>query len=104
MSAPRGFSAGARSNPLQFKLIGKETNLLERQEAGLAIRAPQAIYSSPSEWERMRSRLGEVSIPKLAKRSGVSERMLRYLRDGARQPSPATAQAVFGALGEMLGR
>ena len=28
--------------PLAVQLIGKETNLLERQEAGLAIRDPQA--------------------------------------------------------------
>ena len=38
----------------------------------------------------------------LARQSGVSERMLRYLRDGARRPSPAVTPAILGALGEML--
>jgi hypothetical protein len=89
--------------PIAIQLIGKETNLLEQQADGVLIADPQTVYSSASEWERIRLRLGEVSIPELAKRSGVSERMLRYLRDGSRQPSPATAQAILGALGEMLG-
>jgi hypothetical protein len=48
------------------ELIGEEANLLEQQEAGLAIRDPQAIYSSPSEWVRVRSRLAEVSMPEPA--------------------------------------
>ena len=115
---PEAKSADSRGNPanerttgllgrrevraLAVQLIGKETNLLEQQEAGVAIREPQAIYPSPLEWERVRPRLWEVSIPELAKRLGVTERMLWYLRDGSRQASPATAQAILGALGEML--
>ena len=87
---------------LTIQLIGKETNLLEQQATGVLIADPQQVYSSALEWERIRSRLGGVSIPELANRSGVSERMLRYLRDESRKPSPATAQAVLGALGEML--
>jgi hypothetical protein len=64
---------------------------------------PQALYLSEADHEALRELIGRVSIPKLAAASGVSERMLRYLRDGSRRPSPATAQAILGALAEMLG-
>ena len=53
-------------------------------------------------WELLRAHLGEVAILEFAAASGVSERMLRYLRGGSRRPSPDTAQAVLGALGEVL--
>ena len=62
---PEAESAGSRGNPAKEKtvrllgrrqiqpiavqLIGKEANLLKQQEPGLAIRDPEAIYSSPLE-------------------------------------------------------
>jgi hypothetical protein len=88
---------------LTVRLIGKETNLLEQQEDGVLITDPLAVYPSNVEGELLRRRLGEVSIPELAERSGVSERMLRSVRDGSRRPSPATVEAVLRALEEMLG-
>jgi hypothetical protein len=87
---------------LTVRLIGKESNLLEQQEEGVLVTDPRAVYPSNVEWELLRRRLGEVSITELAAASGVSERMLWYLRDGSRQPSPAMARAILGALGEML--
>jgi hypothetical protein len=83
--------------------IGKETNLLEQQEEGVLEVDPQAVYLSEADHQGLRELIGRVSIPRLAAASGVSERMLRYLKNGSRRPSPATAQAVLGALGEMLG-
>jgi len=82
--------------------IGKESNLLEQQEEGGLIADPQAVYLSEADYQGLRELIARVSIPKLAAASGVSERMLRYIRDGSRRPSPATAQAVYGALGEVL--
>ena len=83
--------------------IGKEANLLEQQEEGVLTGDPQAVYAHTSEWEQVRPLLSQVSIRELAARSGVSGRMLRALRQGDREPSPETVQAILGALGEMLG-
>jgi hypothetical protein len=83
--------------------IGKETNLLEQQQEGVLEVDPQAVYLSEADYQGLRQLIGRVSIPKLAVTSGVSERMLQYLRDGYRRPSPATVEAVLRALGEMLG-
>ena len=80
--------------------IGKETNLLEQQEEGVLEVDPQAVYLSEADHEALRELIGRASIRKLAAASGVSERMLRYLRDGSRHLSPATAQAILGALGD----
>jgi hypothetical protein len=83
--------------------IGKETNLLEQQQEGVLEIDPQEVYLSEADYQRLQELIGQVSIPKLAAASGVSERMLRYLRDGSRRPSPAVAQAILGAVGEALG-
>jgi hypothetical protein len=49
---------------------------------------PQAVYLSEADYQGLRESVEQVSIPRLAAASGVSERMLRYLRDGDRKPSP----------------
>ena len=78
--------------------IGKETNLLEQQGEGVLRDDPQAVYSRDGEWEEIRAQMAGVSIRKLAALSGVSERMLRNLRKGDRQPSRRTRKAITAAL------
>jgi DNA-binding transcriptional regulator YiaG len=82
--------------------IGKESNLLEEQEEGVLLTDPQAVYSGSGEWEVIRPQLSQVSISKLATRSGVSARMLRNLRKGDRRPSAETLEAIIDALVQML--
>jgi transcriptional regulator with XRE-family HTH domain len=81
--------------------IGKETNLLEQQEEGVLRADPQAIYLGGGQSEAIRFWLRRVSIPKLAARSGVRERMLRNLRRGGRRPSAKTVEAITAALAEI---
>jgi hypothetical protein len=78
---------------LTIQTIGKDANLIEQQEAGVLLGDPQAAYASPLELDQLRARLSAVSIRELAARSGLSERMLRAVRDGSRRPAPATARA-----------
>ncbi len=81
--------------------IGKETNLLEQQQEGVILDDPQAVYSEDGDWEAIRARMAGVSITRLAALSGVSERMLRNLRKGDRQPSRRTRKAITAALARM---
>ena len=87
---------------LGVRHIGKEANLLEEQEKGVQPTDPQKVYPGGGEWETIRPLLDLVSIPELAARSGVSERMLQYLRKGKRQPSAKTLEAIEAALVRML--
>ena len=87
---------------LTISHIGKETNLLEEQAEGVALTDPQTVYRNGSEWEAIRDLLETASITRLAELSGVSERMLRDLRQGTRRPSAETLEAIAGALGRML--
>jgi hypothetical protein len=82
--------------------IGKETNLLEQQEEGVLLADPQAVYFGGGEWETTRPNLDGVSISELAVRSGVSQRMLRNLRQGTRSASHKTLEAIAAALVRML--
>lgn len=82
--------------------IGKETNLLEQQEEGVALVDPQATYIGTGEWEAIRARLQSVSLAELSELSGVSQRMLRDLRQGTRLPSAATLEAIEAALSTLL--
>jgi transcriptional regulator with XRE-family HTH domain len=63
---------------------------------------PQAAYVDGSEWEAIRPYLDRVSISELSARSGVSQRMLRDLRQGTRRPSPRRLEAIAVALVRML--
>jgi hypothetical protein len=85
-----------------IRFIGKETNLLEQQEEGVAITDPQAVYSYEMELELLRAHLEEVSIRELAERSGVSQRMLRDVRAGRRRLSAQRLDAVVEVLAELL--
>jgi transcriptional regulator with XRE-family HTH domain len=89
---------------LTIRLIGKETNLLEQQEKGVALTDPQAVYSYEMELELLRVHLeeGSVSIRELAERSGVSQKMLRDVREGKRRLSARRLEAAIEALGELL--
>ena len=78
--------------------IGKETNLLEQQEEGVLVADPQAVYFGEDDQEALRELLRQVSIPKLAAASGVSERMLRAIRSGERRASARGVRAIVGAL------
>jgi hypothetical protein len=82
--------------------IGKETNRLGEQEKGILLTDPQAVYSGAGEWEVLRLWLDRVSISDLAAGSGVSERMLRNLRQGDRRPSADKLEAIMVALARML--
>jgi hypothetical protein len=82
--------------------IGKESNLLEQQEEGTLLTDPQAVYLGEGDLEAIRSQLDRVSISELAARSGVSERMLRSVRQGTRRPSEKVLEAIIEALAEML--
>ena len=82
--------------------IGKETNLIEQQEEGVALADPQAIYLGGGEWDAIRARIADVPIAQLANLSGVSQRMLRYLLKRDRQPSADTIEAIAAALARML--
>jgi len=87
---------------LSISHIGKETNFLEAQEEGVLLTDPQAVYSREGEWEATRPYLDQVSISELAGRSGVSQRMLRDLRQGTRLPSAKRLGAIIAALVRML--
>jgi hypothetical protein len=82
--------------------IGKETNLLEKQEEGVLIADPQAVYWGGGEWEAIRPYLDRASISELSRRSGVSPRILQSVRQGIRQPSAKTLSAIMEALAQML--
>jgi len=82
--------------------IGKETNSLEQQEEGVLTTDPQAVYWGKGDVEAIRSHLRDVSIPDLAARSRVSERMLQSIRQGKRRPSVRTIGAIMGGLARML--
>ncbi len=64
--------------------IGKETNLLERQEEGVALCEPQTVYWSTSDWETLRPWLDRVPLAELSKLTGIPERTLRSYRLGER--------------------
>jgi DNA-binding transcriptional regulator YiaG len=83
--------------------IGKESNQIEQQEEGVLLSDPQVVYSEEGDWEMIRSQLGRVSISRLARLSGVSERRLREYRQGDRKPSPKRLEAIAAALGRVLG-
>jgi hypothetical protein len=102
---PNGIGLLGRLHVHVFSIchIGKESNLIEQQEEGVLLIDPQSIYWGEGDWEAIRSQLDRVSITELARQSGVSERMLRYLREGKRQPSREKLEAIAGALGRMLG-
>jgi transcriptional regulator with XRE-family HTH domain len=87
---------------LSVSHIGKETNLLEQQEEGTLVADPQAVYLDGGGREAIRPHLDRVSISELSARSGVSERMLRYLRRGERRASEKTLEAIDPALVRML--
>ncbi len=82
--------------------IGKEANLLEQQEEGILLTDPQAVYLGERGLEAISSQLQSVSIVKLAALSGVSERMLRSIRNGVRRPSAKTLDAIMPHLAHML--
>ncbi len=63
---------------------------------------PQVTYPDGSELDSIRSKLNRVSIPDLAKRSGVSPGMLRDIRRGDRRPSAKTLEAIAEALARAL--
>jgi len=110
-AGPDGLQAGKGTVGLLGRLhvralsiahIGKETNLLEQQEEGMLTADPQAVYLGKADFEAVRSLLKRVAIPKLAARSGVSERMLQSVRQGKRQFSAKTLSAIMDALEQML--
>jgi DNA-binding transcriptional regulator YiaG len=82
--------------------IGKESNLIEEQEERVLTTDPQALYLAEGNLEEIRSQLENVSVPKLAARSRVSERMLQSIRQGKRRPSVKTIGAIMGGLARML--
>ena len=75
---------------------------LEQQQEGTLLEDPQAVYSGGGEWEALRPWLDRVSLSKLAELSGLTPRMLRYLRNGDRKPSAKKFQAIVAALVSML--
>ncbi len=89
-------------SPLSVCYIGKETNLIEDQEKRVVPTDPQAIYPTGREWERIRPHLARVPLAELSARSGVSERMLRALRRGARESSRGSRREIEVAIGRML--
>jgi hypothetical protein len=69
--------------------IGKEANLIEQQEEGVALADPQAVYLGGCEWEAIRAQMEGVPTRKLASLTGINERTLRayqagYAADSAR--------------------
>jgi hypothetical protein len=81
--------------------IGKETNLIEQQEEGVALADPQLVYSGGGEWEAIRAWMESVSSPKLAALSGINERTPRTYRQGTRRPPPESVGAIAEALARM---
>ena len=63
---------------------------------------PQQVYSIGGEWAAIRPLLDEAPTRELSRRSGVTERMIRYLRRGDRRPSAKTFAAIVSALAGML--
>jgi DNA-binding transcriptional regulator YiaG len=87
---------------LSISHIGKETHLLEAQEERVLLIGPQAVYLGGGEWETIRPWLYRVSISKLSALSGVSQRMLRDIRQGKRRPSGKNLEAIMAALVRLL--
>ncbi len=73
-------------------------NLLEEQEAGTVEHDPQTVFRTEGELESLRAWLGRVSITEVARLSGVSERMIRAIRNGDRNPSDEKLAAIEWAL------
>lgn len=75
----------------QIKYIGKESNIIEDVEAGLAHSEADVYtyYSDPrrEEWEtQFRPALAKAKLSLLEKETGLSRRMLIYARTGKRKP------------------
>ncbi len=102
MNQPGSISRGRVISVLTIKHIGKETNLLEQQEEGVLLANPQAAYPGGGELEMIQEWLGRMSIPRLAEISGVSERMLRAIRTGERNPAADNLAAIEWALTRSL--
>ena len=77
-------------------------NLLEQQEAGVALCEPQTVYWSASDWETLRPWLDRVSLAELSKETGISERRLREYRQGARKARPERVAAITEALAPLI--
>ena len=85
--------------PLELRL-----DLVHYADDRCAWRAdPQAVYSTGGELETIRKWLHQVKIAEVAEISGISERMLREIRQGKRNPSRNSMEGILRALAEMIG-
>ena len=78
--------------------IGKESNLLEEQQHGVIHCDPQTVFSTGGDLEALRVWLGRESVAEVARISGISERMIRAIRNGERNPSGENLAAIEWAL------
>ncbi len=81
--------------------IGKEANLIEQQEEGVALADPQLVYLGGGEWDAIRAQMEGVPTPKLATLTGINERTLRAYRQGTRPPPPEKVVVIAEALARM---
>ena len=78
--------------------IGKESNLLEEQQHGVIHCDPQTVFSTGGDLEALRVWLRRVPAAEVARLSGVSESMIRAIRNGNRNPSDEKLAAIEWAL------
>ncbi len=78
--------------------IGKESNLLEEQEHGTVDHDPQTVFRTGAELAALRAWLHRVLIAEVSRLSGISERMLRAIRNGERNPAPDKLAAIEWSL------
>jgi len=83
--------------------IGKEANLIEQQEEGVALADPQAVYLGGGDWEAIRAQMEGVPTRELAPLTGINERTLRAYRQGTRPIPAEKVGAIAEALARMLG-
>jgi len=79
--------------------IGKESNAVEAIQQGLVheMAEVRAQYLDPAEspWEHARPLLRGLPVKRLAQAGQCSERMVKYLRQGKRMPSPKLAARLL---------
>ena len=81
--------------------IGKESNLLEEQQHGVISCDPQTVFSTGGDLEALRAWLRSVPVAEVARLSGVSERMVRAIRNGERDPGAETLAKIEWALSRL---
>jgi hypothetical protein len=84
-----------------IKYIGKETNMLDEGEAGLASFEDDSLMLEPDEWKtKILPLLRTIPNHEIAKKTGLSRRYINYLMSGKRQPGVRMVEKLRAAMGE----